>query len=168
MLTKPSTNYFAQNIKLLREKNALTLAAFAETIMVSRQQVYQWESGKKGINAENYILLVRQFKLDPYKFYFSDMRVENVFLQDDANWILSNEIRVSRIKSWLKDTQEESEDFDYLDGLDKNELKRLYIDLHQDYRSYMQASVDWQESLSKVQADLSELTERFKKRLKTK
>ena len=168
MITKPSTNYFAQNIKLLREKNTLTLAAFAETIMVSRQQVHQWETGKKGINAENYILLVRQFKLDPYKFYFSDMRVENVFLQDDATWILSNEVRVSRIKSWLKETREESEDFEYLDGLEKDDLKRLYIDLYQDYRAYMEASSDWQASLSQAQGDLSELTENFKKRLMSK
>ncbi|MEO1053828.1 MAG: hypothetical protein AAFX87_24535 [Bacteroidota bacterium] len=74
---------FNQNFKFLRENVAgLSMSAFGKVFELTKGQVDSYEKSSQP-KIEKYLEILNHFKIDPEKFATLDMRVHNVFKNND-------------------------------------------------------------------------------------
>jgi len=72
-------------IKNLREKNAMSQEAFAESLHVTRQAVSKWENGKGYPDIGNIIQISNTFGVSLDDLIKGDQKVENKMIVDSAS-----------------------------------------------------------------------------------
>ena len=100
---------------------------FGRLFHLSKSNVNSYEGGALP-KLEKYLEIMDYFKLDPSKFMRLDMSKYSVFRKDDTKPTQeSEEERSKQIDSWIDEGVAEHVRYQYLEGLNKEEIRRLYI-----------------------------------------
>ena len=69
IIVKTAVKEFGDKIKILREKNNLSINQFASTINCSSRSLERWENGEGKPNLKNLFNICRKFNVSMKEFY---------------------------------------------------------------------------------------------------
>ena len=90
--------HLGKKVKKLRLKNNITQQELASVLDVSRVQISNVESGRRGLNLEQLNILCKYFKIDLSYFVSDDITDEGEKLIEKANLIFNSDELTDNIK----------------------------------------------------------------------
>ena len=90
--------HLGKKVKNLRVKNNITQQELASVLDVSRVQISNVESGRRGLNLERLNILCKYFKIDLSYFVSDDITDEGEKLIEKANLIFNSDELTDNIK----------------------------------------------------------------------
>ena len=120
-------NYFSKNLKTLRSKNGFSQEQFARLFGLSKSNINSYENGAFP-KIEMYIQIMDYFEFDPSKFLKLDMEQHSVSRAKNAsNEEKDAEALSETLDNWVKGSEPDKLQFQFLENLTNDEIKALYI-----------------------------------------
>ncbi|MFY0689117.1 MAG: helix-turn-helix transcriptional regulator [Cyclobacteriaceae bacterium] len=122
-------NNFSDNIKYLRQKESLTMEVFARLFGLKKSTVNAYENGGNLPKLEKYFEITSHFKLDPVKFFHKDMKVHNVYLDQNVSTDLLSADHAKKAEELVGVLVADERFYGLLDGFEDQELKQRVVKL---------------------------------------